>query len=262
MQLPLLTPTSTWVPPRIEELPSWQGAKRVAIDVETCDLYLKKLGPGVRRGAYIAGISFAIEDSNKGYYLPLRHTGGDNMEDVPAALEWLRNQAANFTGEIVGANLGYDLDFLWEAGIHFPKIKMYRDVQVAEALIDELQMSFSLETICRKYLGIGKNESLLREAAIAYGINPKAQMYLLPARFVGAYAEDDAHLPLLVLRRQEKEIEEQDLWNIYDMESQLLPVLVRMRRRGVRVNLKKLEEIEKWSIDQEKIALQEVFKLI
>lgn len=101
MQLPLLTPNSDWQPPRISDLPEWSNAKRIAIDVETNDPTLGTLGPGVRRGAYIAGISFAIEDVNKGYYLPLRHAGGDNMEDPTQALEWIKHQAKNFTGEIV-----------------------------------------------------------------------------------------------------------------------------------------------------------------
>lgn len=260
MQLPLIAPTATWRPPRISELPSWGEAKRIAIDVETNDPHLKTLGPGVRRGAYIAGVSFAIEDGPK-HYLPLRHVGGDNMDDPLAAIGWLKDQSTSFAGEIVGANLGYDCDYLWHAGIKFPNIKMYRDVQVAEPLIDELAMSFSLETICQKYLGIGKNETLLREAANAYGINPKKDLHLLPARFVGNYAEADAHLPLLALRRQEKEIEEQDLWKIYNLESQLLPVLVRMRQRGVRVDLNRLEKVEQWSMEQERIALSEIYKI-
>jgi DNA polymerase I-like protein with 3'-5' exonuclease and polymerase domains len=261
MQLPLIAPESTWKPPRISELPEWNRAKRIAIDVETCDPELRKLGPGVRRGAYITGISFALEDANRGYYLPLRHKGGDNMEDLQQTIGWVRQQAKTFTGEVVGANLGYDLDFLLEEGIDFSVAKKLRDVQIAEALIDELQMSYSLETICRKYLGMGKNEAMLREAAIAYGIDPKSQMYLLPARFVGEYACADATLPLLALRRQEREIESQDLWKIYNMESDLLPVLTRMRRRGVRVNLDRLDQVEQWSMQQERSSLAEVEKL-
>lgn len=260
MQLPLLVPSSEWKPPRISDLPNWNTAKRIAIDVETNDPQLRQLGPGVRRGAYIAGVSFAIEDGPK-HYLPLCHVGGDNMEDPEQAKGWLQHQAKSFTGEIAGANLGYDLDFLFEAGINFPEVKKFLDVQIYEALINELQLSYSLETICQKYLGIGKNEGMLREAAVAYGVDPKKDLHLFPARFVGEYAESDAHLPLLVLRRQEREIEEQDLWKILELETKLLPVLVRMRRRGVRVDLDKLTQVEQWSIEQEKMALAEVEKL-
>lgn len=260
MQLPLLIPESQWRPPLISELPSWEGAKRIALDVETNDPYLRELGPGVRRGAYIAGYSFAIEDGPK-HYIPLRHKGGDNVEDIDNAMGWIINQAKNFEGEIVGANLSYDLDFLWADGVHFPGIKMYRDVQIMEALLDDLAMSYSLETISNKYLGIGKDETILREAAVSYGINPKKDLHMLPARFVGAYAEADAELPLKILRRQEKQAEEQDIFKIYNMESELLPVLVRMRQRGIRVDLNKLDKIEQWSINEEKRALEEIKRL-
>lgn len=261
MQLPLFAPESTWRPPSIVDLPNWGSAKRIAIDVETNDPTLRSLGPGVRRGAYIAGFSFAIEDTNHKHYIPLRHLGGDNMENPQQAMAWLKDQAARFTGEIVGANLGYDLDFLIHAGIKFPNIKMFRDVQIAEPLIWEFARSFSLETISQKYLGIGKAEGILREAAAGYKIDPKKDLHMLPARFVGEYAEADATLPLKILRKQEKEIDDQDLWRIYNMESELLPVLVKMRQRGVRVSLDKLERVDQWSRDQERNALGEVEKL-
>lgn len=259
-QLPLMVPESNWRPPRISELPEWGSAKRVAIDTETNDPTLTTLGPGVRRGAYIAGISFAIEDGPK-YYLPLRHNGGDNMEDLSRTLGWVRDQAKAFTGDIVGAHLAYDLDYLAEVNIHFPQVRAFKDVQVYEALIDELQLSYSLETICQKWLGVGKNEALLREAAACYGINPKRDLHLLPGRFVGPYAEDDAHLPLLVLRRQEREVDTQELERIVELECSLTPVLVRMMRRGVRVNLDKLDKVEEWSKEQERLALAEIHRL-
>jgi DNA polymerase I-like protein with 3'-5' exonuclease and polymerase domains len=258
MQLPLLTPHSSWKLPRIADLPDWGNTGRVAIDVETNDPTLRTLGPGVRRGAYIAGFSFALEDTGQKHYVPLRHAGGDNVEDAQQALGWLREQAKKFTGEIVGANISYDLDFLAEEKVEFPNIKMFRDVQVAEPLIWEFARSFSLENICQKYLGVGKEETILREAAICFGIDPKKDLHMLPARYVGEYAEADAALPLIVLRRQEKEIEEQDLWKIYDLESKLLPVLVKMRRRGVRVSLDKLTNVENWSRTEERKALAEV----
>jgi len=44
------------------DLPTDWGRGRVGLDTETRDDYLTKMGPGVRRGGFIAGISFAIED--------------------------------------------------------------------------------------------------------------------------------------------------------------------------------------------------------
>lgn len=255
-QLPLFEPESSWTPPRLSDLPTSWGSGRVAIDTENRDELLTKLGPGVRRGAYIAGISFAIEDGPS-YYLPIRHGGGGNM-DPAAVLGYLRDCAKRFDGTLCGANLGYDLDFLAEEGIEFPNVKWFRDIQVADPLINELHMSYSLESISQRWGIPGKDETLLQEALATYGYKgakSKGGIWALPSKFVGAYAEQDARLPLSILRRQEREIDEQDLWNVYNLESRVLPVLVKMRRRGVAVDQDRLDKVDAWARAEQQKAV-------
>lgn len=256
MQLPLFEPASDWRLPDLGSLPSWAGAKRVCVDVETCDPELVKLGIGVRRGGYVAGISFKIEDG-PGAYLPIRHAGGDNLPEE-AVLRYLRDNAAAFTGEVVGAKLDYDLDYLEEEGVVFPQVQYYRDIQVVDPLLYELHNSYSLDNIAKRHGLPGKDEDLLREAAATYKVDPKKGMWQLPARYVGRYAEVDTEQPLLVLRRQERQIDELDLWDIYNLESQVLPILVKMRRRGVRVDEAQLSKVERWALAQETEALERV----
>jgi DNA polymerase I-like protein with 3'-5' exonuclease and polymerase domains len=187
----------------------------------------------------------------------MRHEGGDNV-DVDQALRYFRAQAASFDGDVVGANIQYDLDYLANDDVNFSNVRYIRDVQVADPLIHELHQSYSLQNISQRYGLPGKDEQLLIEAASTYGVSPKAGMWKLPARFVGPYAEQDAVLPLALLRKQEKLIDERDLWDIYNLESEVTPVLVRMRRRGVRIDLDKLEEIENWTLIEEAEALAKV----
>lgn len=255
-QLPLFEPESSWTPPRLSDLPTSWGSGRVAIDTENRDELLTKLGPGVRRGAYIAGISFAIEDGPS-FYLPIRHGGGGNLPPEQV-LAYVRDCAKRFDGILVGANLGYDLDFLEEEGITFPLVKWFRDVQVADPLINELHMSYSLESISQRWGIPGKDETLLQEALATYGYKgakSKGGIWALPSKFVGAYAEQDARLPLSILRRQEREIDEQDLWNVYNLESRVLPVLVKMRRRGVAVDQDRLEKVDAWARAEQQKAV-------
>jgi DNA polymerase I-like protein with 3'-5' exonuclease and polymerase domains len=260
-QLPLFEPASSWVAPALSSLPSsWADVRRVAVDVETRDPDLKRLGPGVRRGAYMVGIAFAIEDGPAAY-LPFRHEGPGNLP-AAAVLAYVRDRAAEFRGDVVGANLAYDLDFLASAGIEFPRARFFRDVFLADPLIDELQDSYSLENIARRHGLDGKDEVLLREAATAYGVDPKGGLWALPARHVGPYAERDARLPLALLRRQERIITDQELWGVWDLESRLLPVLVRMRRRGVRIDFGRLAEVERWALAEETAALDRVYASI
>lgn len=260
IQAPLFTTvSSSWRPPDLSSLPSWADAKRVAIDCETRDPDLRELGPGAGRRAnsYITGISFAIEDGPGGY-LPIRHDGGDNLP-VEAVLRYLRDQARAFRGDIVGANLPYDLDFLAGDGIEYKSARFFRDIQIADPLINELHDRYSMQAIAERWGFPGKQEDVLKAAAVDYGINPKKDMWMLPARFVGAYAEEDTRLPLAILRRQEREIEEQDLWKVYDLESRLLPVLVKLRRRGVRIDFDQLAHVERWSAEREMECLDLVF---
>ena len=247
----------------MSDLPTNWGSGRVGIDTENRDELLTKLGPGVRRGAYIAGISFAIEDG-PGFYLPIRHGGGGNLDPVQV-IRYLRDMGAKFDGTLCGANLGYDLDFLAEEQVEFPRVKWFRDVQVADPLINELHMSYSLDSIAERWGIPGKDETLLIEALAAYGYkgkNAKAGIWALPSKFVGPYGEQDARLPLMILRRQEREIDEQDLWEVYNLESRVLPVLVKMRRRGVAVSEKRLEKVETWSREQQQNAIDAANSLI
>jgi DNA polymerase I-like protein with 3'-5' exonuclease and polymerase domains len=236
-------------------LPSWKGAGRIAVDIETCDPDLLNTGPGVRRKGFIAGIGFAIEDG-PGFYLPIAHQGGDNMDPVQV-LNYYRDQAKTFTGDIAGTNLTYDLDFLAEVGIEFSSAKWFRDIQVAEPLLDELQDRYNLNAIAQRYGLGGKEQTLMKEAADAYGLKGRlgANIWKLPARFVADYGIQDCFLPLQILRKQERRIDEEGLWDIYNLESRVLPVLLKMRRRGVRFSHDRLDHVERWSVEEERKAL-------
>lgn len=261
----LFPPESDWVATRISDLPSFKHAKVVGFDTETRDTGLDKrvnLGPGMMRrsssnDSYMIGFSFAIEGGPK-HYVPLRHEDGGNVDDPHMAVEWMRDQCKDFTGIAVGMNFGYDLGWFASEDIRFNPNVTYRDVQIAEAILYELHDSYSLEEISKRHGFAGKTEGLLKEAAGAYGVDPKSGMWQLHAKYVGPYAADDAELPVQIWRKQEVKINADGLQDIHNLESKLLPVLVKMRERGVAVNEDKLEAIEEWSRKEENAALDYV----
>ena len=256
IQMSFFTPDSSWTPPKITDLPSWAGAKRIALDCETRDTYLKDLGPGPRRGAYTTGWAFKIEGGPK-HYLPMRHEGGDNLP-VDEVLKYLRSNLKNFDGEIVGANLSYDIDYAGTDGIEFhPNVK-FRDIQVADPLIYELHKSYSLKNIGDRWGIKGKETDVMFDAARSMGLDPGPGMWRLPARYVGEYAENDVEAPLLIYEKQRAILDRDNLWQIFDLETDVLPVLVRMRQRGVRIDFDKLRSIEDWSLDEEIKALRQI----
>ena len=61
------------------------------------------------------------------------------------------------------------------------------------------------------FTGLRKDEATLQQAAKDWGIDPKAEMYKLPAMYVGEYAEKDAEITLELWQELKKEIASQDL---------------------------------------------------
>lgn len=255
LQLGFFTPEAKWSPPSMSDLPSWKGAKRIAIDAETRDPSLSNgLGPGAVRDGYSVGWAFAIDGGPK-HYLPFRHEGGDNLPPEQV-LGYLREQIKDFEGEFVGANLSYDVDYGYSDGFQWNPNAKFRDIQIADPLIYELHMNYSLKAIGERYGIQSKDENVLLEAARSFGLDPKKGLWRLPARYVGEYGEQDVTSPLEILRAQEKVIEQRGLQEIWDLESDVLPVLVRMRRRGVRIDFDRLEQIEVWAENEEREALR------
>lgn len=243
LQMSFFTPKAEWRATPVSDLPSWAGAKRIAIDAETKDPSIgNKLGSGSLRDGHTVGWGFAIDGGPK-HYLPFRHEGGDNLPE-DEVLRYLRYQIKRFDGDFVGANLAYDVDYGYNDGFEYHPDAMFRDVQIADPLINELHFSYSLANIGKRWGVEAKDETLLREGAQSLGLDPKSGLWRLPARYVGAYGEQDVTSPLDILRKQEEVIEERGLRDIWDLETRVLPVLVRMRRRGVRIDFDKLEQIE------------------
>lgn len=256
VQLPMFDASSDWLPPNPANLPSWADAKRVAIDIETYDPDIKTLGCGVRRDGFICGVSFAIEDGPS-YYLPFAHESGDNM-DAEIVKKYLRDQARDFTGTLVLMSGTYDLDYLAELGIVFRRVEWFRDVGISGVLINELHPKNSLDDLLLRAGLSPKEEGGLVNAAKAWGLRAKGDLWKLPARHVGPYAIGDVELPLQLLRRHEREIEKQGLEKVWDLESRVLPITIKMRRRGVRVDFDRLEQIATWALGQEQGLLDRV----
>jgi DNA polymerase I-like protein with 3'-5' exonuclease and polymerase domains len=134
------------------------------------------------------------------------------------------------------------------------------DTMIASALVDENQMRYDLNNCAKRYTGKTKNESDLYAAAKDWGVDAKAEMYKLPAIYVGAYAEKDAEITLELWQELKKEILHQDIQSIFDLEIELFPCLVAMRFRGVRVDVQKAHTMKQELAQQEATLIQKVKK--
>ena len=81
-----------------------------------------------------------------------------------------------------------------------------------------------------------KMKKFLLEAAKDYGLDPKKDLWRLPALFVGQYAERDAEATLKVVGKDlETKLYQEELWDVFNLETKLFPCLVDMRFKGVSV---------------------------
>jgi DNA polymerase I-like protein with 3'-5' exonuclease and polymerase domains len=243
--------------------PSLSRVKRISLDLESCDPSLgNDMGPGWRRDAFIAGWGLAIGDGKSeqpefAEYYPVRHRGGPNL-DADRVFEWLRDELAFYTGEIVGANLLYDGDGYQYQDIIAPLAK-WRDVQWAEALIDENAFNYQLERLSKKYLGHGK---VTDELKALYGPGYKTRMHEVHPGHMRAYGIGDVAQPLCVLHHQEKELRKQKLDDLFDMECRLMPMLLYMRRRGQRIDMKAADSLHDQFKAKRAEELQAATKLV
>ena len=237
-QIPLFQPPSEWTPP--ERLPDLSDAKEIAIDLETYDPNIKDTGPGWAVGnGYIAGVAIAVEGW-KGYF-PIRHEGGGNFDE--RILKKQVQRIMDLPCDKIFHNAAYDVGWLRWWGVEV-KGKII-DTLIAAPLIDENRFRYSLNELGKDYLKETKSEALLYEAAKEWGVNAKAEMWKLPAMYVGPYAEQDADLTLRLWQFFKVEIIKQELSSIFDLETRLFPCLLDMKTKGVRVDLDKAEKIKK-----------------
>jgi DNA polymerase I-like protein with 3'-5' exonuclease and polymerase domains len=256
LQLTMNFKKHMWTAP--SEFKDLSGYSEIAIDLETRDEGINKgMGAGwATNSGEIIGFAVAVEGW-QGYF-PFGHFGGGNL--IPEQVKQYMKDVCTLPATKIFHNAQYDVGWLQASGIKVNgKIV---DTMIAAALINENRWSYSLNALAIDYLGEVKAEADLKEAAASHGVDAKAEMWKLPAEHVGHYAEQDARLTLLLWQRFKAEIRTQSLETIWELESNLLPVLIEMRANGINVNLEKAESLKLEFASQEKTLLQKIKKLV
>ena len=247
----MFTAQTEWDCP--ENFPDLSDAKYIAIDLETKDPDLRSKGSGAIQGhGEIVGVAVAVEGWS-GYY-PIAHEGGGNL-DRRIVLEWFKKVCATDAVKIFH-NAMYDVCWIRAYGI--PINGHIIDTMVMASLIDENRLWYTLNSISFDYLGEVKDEKALKEAAESWGVDPKKEMYKLPAMYVGSYAEKDAELTLELFKVLSREINKQRLTNIFDLETQLFPCLIDMKFKGVCVDVEQAHKLKQQLCKQEEQLMYQV----
>lgn len=246
----LFLPATSWEVPT--SLPDWRNHKFIALDIENKDDGLKaKHGSSwPMRGGHISGITLACEAGAQ--YAPVRHPETNNL-DIDVVRRWIVDHGRAGC-HFITHHGSHDWGWLrkdWEIDCSGFKLD---DTEAAAALVDENRLNYQLDQLCR-WRGVpGKDEEMLRAAARELGFgNPKEDMWQMPAKYVGPYAEQDGTSTLALFHSLWSEIEQEELVEAYQLEMDLMPCILEMRLRGVRVNMAGAEAgYVKWIKERDK----------
>ncbi len=226
------------------EIQLYKEANILAIDIETFDPDLLTKGPGTHRGdGSICGVGIGRETpgGDMTHYLSLRHP--DTPESTRARnREILKDLLAHKVPKL-GANIMYDIEWL-----HFEGYEVkgqLHDVQFAEPLLDEYARSYSLDSLSKKYSVHRKKTDVLEQYHKTMGWKGKAieNIWRMPFAVAEEYCINDLILPLEIFSKQRRALERQNLYELYKMEIGLIPLMLQMRRNGVRIDMDKLTKV-------------------
>ena len=245
--------SSEWLPP--QNFPDLSEAKEIAIDLETCDPNMEKFGPGwPRKDGFIVGYAIAV-DGWCGYY-PIAHEGGGNLDKRIVEM-WIADILKLPCPKIMH-NAAYDLGWLMASG--FEVNGDIIDTMIAAGLVDENRFSYALNSLGFDMLKEVKSEEALKKAAADFGIHPKKELWKLPAMYVGAYGEQDAALTLKLWHHLQVLMRQEEVESIFELERELLPVLVGMTYKGIRFDRDKAERLIEELRDNEKKLIKNINK--
>jgi DNA polymerase I-like protein with 3'-5' exonuclease and polymerase domains len=149
---------------------------------------------------------------------------------------------------VVFHNAKFDFGVLHRAGLPVPK--KFEDTLIASHLLDE-NNAHGLKPMAKKHLGI--DDPITFDEA--------DRMRLLDPEVFAEYARNDARYTFQLWEKFRTELDEQGLKEVYEMEKAILPVVMAMEERGMKLDIKSLATIER-EVKAESARLKtEIFEL-
>jgi len=243
------------------QYPELRNEELICVDIETYDPHLDKkegdMGPGVyRRDGYILGVSLATKDFAEYYNLGHYDCGKDERV---TNVEYLKTMLESDAPKLF-ANGMYDCDWLmnWKGSpsvVQVPEWKRmwkeikvggpWYDVQIAEGLIDENKMTYSLDSLASKYLGIPKMKTEIDKFCSENNLKGDARRWLfkMPYNLVRSYAIGDVQLPIKIFEDfQKQQLEADDIWELFELECELVKTILKMRKTGCPIDVDRRDQ--------------------
>ncbi|MDH4029928.1 MAG: DNA polymerase I [Chromatiales bacterium] len=188
--------------------------------------------------ARIVGVSFSCE-SGAAAYVPLAHDypGAPDQLDCNEVLERLRPVLENPERPKVGHHLKYDAHILENHGIRLAGIR--HDTMLESYVLNSTATRHDMDSVASRYLGV----STTSYSEVAGKGAKQLTFNQVPLEQAAPYAAEDADITLRLHGALYPRLRDTGrLAAIYDdMEIPLIPVLQRMERTGVRLDVAMLE---------------------
>jgi len=216
------------------ELESWlerlRQAELFAFDTETTALdYMR---------ADIVGVSIAVS-AHEAAYIPLAHDypGAPDQLDRDQVLNALKPLLEDPKRPKLGQNLKFDMSVCARAGINMQGIA--HDSMLQSYVLDSTATRHDMDSLAKKYLG----QETIKFEAIAGKGSKQLTFNQIPLETAAPYAAEDADISLRLHQCLWPRIQTlPSLARIYrEIEMPLVPVLSRIERLGVRVDVEALK---------------------
>lgn len=219
-----------------------KGQKEVCIDTETTDIrpmHARLVGVGV---GFTEGAA---------WYVPANGTLG--RERVIAFLNQLFEER-NLS--IYGHNIKYDLHVLANEGLPIPPVSF--DTMLASYILHPEQQRHNLDLLTLENFGFTKTPI---DSLIGKGKN-QLSMLDVPIKKVTAYCCEDVDYTVRLKHLFEKKLEKGELVTIMrDIEVPLLPILYKMERSGIYLDVHQLETLSSEIVNKIKEIEKKIYTL-
>ncbi len=203
-----------------------KGAEVFAFDTETTSLdYMQ---------AELVGVSFAVQ-AGQAAYVPVGHTypGVIDQLDRDWVLAELKPLLEDASLPKVGQNLKYDMSVLARYGIEMQGIVF--DTMLESYVLDSTATRHDMDSLSQKYLG---HKTIKFEEVAGKGAK-QLTFDQVPLDSAAPYAAEDADITLRLHQTLWHKLEAEPQLNqlFSDLEIPLIPVLSRMERCGVHIDV-------------------------
>lgn len=216
-----------------EDFPAWlkifSAQTEFAFDLETTSLDVLQ--------AAIVGASFCWVDG-EAYYIPLRHSSlpeGKTQVSERAFFAGIRAAMADAQIKKAGQNLKFDISVFGQQGVEVRGVAF--DSMLASYLLNPDKGTHNLTVLAQDYLGL---------PTIEYTdvVGETDGFGEVPIEAATQYACQDALYAWMLKAKLSELLTEKELTKVFDeIEMPLVPVLARMERKGVRLDLELLSKM-------------------